>query len=51
MMLLLGLGVLLAQTVASGPIPASTRQLVLVTTPDWTATSGTLQPSSSAQTY
>ena len=43
MLLLLGLGVLLAQTVASGPIPASTRQLVLVTTPDWTATSGTLQ--------
>ena len=43
MMLLLSLGVLLAQTVAPGPIPASTRQLVLVTTSDWAATTGALQ--------
>lgn len=43
MVLLLSLGVLLAQTVASDPIPASTHQLLLVTPPDWSATSGRLQ--------
>ena len=43
MLLVAALAAALSAPVGPGPIPASSRQLVLVTTPDWAATMGTLR--------